>query len=122
MIHAVDNGCKTANATCKTPSNPGAELWAFVPSLFKTLNILLPLKNTQNLTLMQQALLLLLLMILNFQQGEIRINNEFMRYTGKTSTTLPVSQEDMIVQATHHMMMQLHIHQMILSMMKQRQT
>ena len=31
MIHAFDNGCKNANATCSTASNPGSELWAFVP-------------------------------------------------------------------------------------------
>ena len=31
MIHAFDNGCKNSNANCSTASNPGSELWAFVP-------------------------------------------------------------------------------------------
>ncbi len=91
MIHAFDNGCKTANATCTTPSNPGAELWAFVPpSIIQNFKyIVTPQKYTKlDADASSSDTTLTVNDTSSFpSQGEIRINNEFMRYTGKTSTT-----------------------------------
>ena len=91
MIHAFDNGCKTANATCTTASNPGSELWAFVPpSIIQNFKyIVTPQKYTKlDADVGTSDTTLTVNSTSNFSSsGEIRINNEFMRYTGKTSTT-----------------------------------
>ena len=91
MIHAFDNGCKTANATCSTPSNPGSELWAFVPpSIMQNFKyIVSPQIYTKlDADVSSSDTTLTVNDTSTFpSKGELRINNEFMQYTGTTSTT-----------------------------------
>ena len=91
MLHAFDNGCKTANASCITPSNPGAELWAFVPPavLQNFEQIVSPQKYTKlNVDIGPADDSITVIDTSEFpSKGELRINDEFMHYTGKTATT-----------------------------------
>ena len=92
MIHAFDNGCQTSNATCPIASNPGSELWAFVPpailknfrsivsSQIKTeLDGNVSAADTASITVNDTG---------DFPStGVLRINEEFISYTGKTDST-----------------------------------
>jgi Tfp pilus tip-associated adhesin PilY1 len=91
MLHAFDNGCQIASASCAIPSNPGAELWAFVPPAVvqNFQHIVSPQKYTKldadaassdtSITVNDTS---------EFpSKGELRINDEFILYTGKTATT-----------------------------------
>ena len=91
MLHAFDNGCQTANATCPFASNPGAELWAFVPpAILKNFRSIVSSQVTTELDGDVSAADTSITVndAGDFPStGVLRINEEFIRYTEKTSST-----------------------------------
>ncbi len=96
MLHAFDNGCNVPNATCPNISEPGKELWAFVPpAIMKNFqNIVTPhISTTLTQTLSHGTLPIQVVNTAGFpNSGYLRIGNEFIYYTSKTADTFTVGE------------------------------
>ena len=91
MIHAFDNGCQISNASCPIATNPGSELWAFVPpAILKNFRSIVSSQVTTELDGDVSAADTSITVndAGDFPStGVLRINEEFISYTGKTAST-----------------------------------
>ena len=92
MIHAFDNGCKPQSNSCPVASNPGTELWAFVPpSVLKNMQSIL---SPQLYTKLDVALTASGTSITTNNSGLfpstgiVRIDGEYIKYTSNSSNVL----------------------------------